>query len=354
MRNPFAEFMKHAFIVFVLFFAFFPMYIMLNISMKNNKQFTRGWLTPNALSGIWDRWEEEELSPGSWDPRYQSWANELLERKAENRPPKQYPFLTVDKLYKKWADAGYPMTEAQARKDIKLGLMMPKSGPQTWHFENWAYGWNVVGGYIFNTVFVGVTAVFCSLTLSLCSAFFFARYDMPMKTFFWYFFLILMLMPGVANLIPLFVLLKEINLLNSLWALVIVGISGGQVMQIYILRNFIEEVPKDLFDAAEVDGASPLQQIWHIVVPMSGSILSTLAILQFIAVWNNFILPYVVIRDDELLTLAAGLVKLDGEYEKLWGPMMAGYSIAALPLVVIFIFTMRLFVKGIAAGAIKG
>jgi len=92
----------------------------------------------------------------------------------------------------------------------------------------------------------------------------------------------------------------------------------------------------------------------YIVLPMSGSVISTLAILQFISVWNDFLLPFIVIRDDSLLTLAAGLIKLDGEYVKQWGEMMAGYSLASLPLVVIFLFTMRLFVRGISAGAIKG
>jgi len=90
------------------------------------------------------------------------------------------------------------------------------------------------------------------------------------------------------------------------------------------------------------------------VLPMSGSVISTLAILQFISVWNDFLLPFIIIRDDALLTLAAGLIKLDGEYVKQWGEMMAGYSIASLPLVLIFLFTMRLFVRGIAAGAVKG
>ena len=79
-----------------------------------------------------------------------------------------------------------------------------------------------------------------------------------------------------------------------------------------------------------------------------------MAILQFISVWNDFLLPFVIIRDDALLTMAAGLIKLDAEYVKRWGEMMAGYSIASLPLVLIFLFTMRLFVRGISAGAIKG
>jgi ABC-type glycerol-3-phosphate transport system permease component len=74
----------------------------------------------------------------------------------------------------------------------------------------------------------------------------------------------------------------------------------------------------------------------------------------FISVWNDFLLPFIIMRDDRLLTLAAGLIKLNGEYVKQWGEMMAGYSIASLPLVLVFLFTMRLFVRGISAGAVKG
>ena len=75
---------------------------------------------------------------------------------------------------------------------------------------------------------------------------------------------------------------------------------------------------------------------------------------MFISVWNDFLLPFIIMRDDRLLTLAAGLIKLNGEYVKQWGEMMAGYSIASLPLVLVFLFTMRLFVRGISAGAVKG
>jgi ABC-type glycerol-3-phosphate transport system permease component len=109
-----------------------------------------------------------------------------------------------------------------------------------------------------------------------------------------------------------------------------------------------------LFESAEIDGAGVLQQIWHIVVPLSGSILSTLAIMQFLGNWNRLMLPLVIMRDDELLTVPVGLMRLQGEYVKQWGQLMAGYAISSIPLVLLFLFTMRLFVRGIAAGAIKG
>jgi len=222
------------------------------------------------------------------------------------------------------------------------------------HLENYAIAWKNVSKYIFNTIFISLTSIILTFFLTINAAYFFARFKMPGTRFFWYFFLILMLMPHVASLIPLFVLLKNMNLLNTFWALIIVYVAGGQVIQIYVLRNFIEDIPQDLFDAAEVDGASHLQQVYNIVLPMSGSILSTLGILQFIGLWNDYILPLVVMRDDEMLTLAVGLVRMDSEYIKEWGQLMAGYTIASVPMILIFIFTMKMFVKGLSSGAVKG
>lgn len=239
-------------------------------------------------------------------------------------------------------------------KDGAQFVARPFTPTFPFHWENYRHAWDMVAPYVFNTIFVCVTSVVLTFVLSLNAAFFFARYRMPGHKFLWYFFLILMLMPGVANLVPLFMLIKELNLLNTFWALMVVYVTGGQVVQIFILRNFIEDIPQDLFDAAEVDGASPLKQVYHIVLPMSGSVLSTLGILQFIGLWNDYILPLIVMRDDNMLTLAVGLVRMDGEYVKDWGALMSGFTIASIPMVLIFLFTMRLFVKGLAAGAVKG
>ena len=322
MRSTWGEFGKHIFILSVLVFAFFPLYVTFAISVKNNKQFNNEPFGPLALSGLLETFEHRPAQLEAYDPKEVVLAQEAL---AAGLTP----------THPDWP---------QVRLSTK----------DTWHWENWTVAWDTVGTYIFNTIVVAVTAVVLALCCSTAAGFFFARYRMPGTTFLWYFFLVLMLMPGVANLVPLFILLRDMNLINSLLALIILGISGAQVVQIFILRNFIEEIPQDMFDAADVDGASPFRQVLYIVLPMSGSVISTLAILQFISVWNDFLLPFIIMRDDALLTLAAGLIKLDGEYVKQWGEMMAGYSIASLPLVLIFLFTMRLFVRGIAAGAVKG
>jgi len=226
--------------------------------------------------------------------------------------------------------------------------------PLAWHWENWSFAFHLILPYIANTVFVAVTGTVCSLFLAILGAYFFARHKLPFSGLLWAAFLALMLMPSVVNITPLFMLLKSLKLLNTLWALVLVGIAGGQVFNIFVLRNFIEDLPRDLFEAAEMDGASHLQQVINIVIPMSGPIIGTLAILSFLGMWNDFLLPLIVLRDQDLFTLGVGLIYLDGEYVKQWGQIMAAYFVASIPLIIVFLFTMRLFVRGLSAGAIKG
>ena len=228
------------------------------------------------------------------------------------------------------------------------------ANPLTWHWENWNFAFHLILPYIANTVFVAVTGTVSSLFLAILGAYFFARHKLPFSGLLWAAFLALMLMPSVVNITPLFMLLKSLKLLNTLWALVLVGIAGGQVFNIFVLRNFIEDLPRDLFEAAEMDGASHLQQVFNVVIPMSGPIIGTLAILSFLGMWNDFLLPLIVLRDQDLFTLGVGLIYLDGEYVKQWGQIMAAYFVASIPLIIVFLFTMRLFVRGLSAGAIKG
>lgn len=228
------------------------------------------------------------------------------------------------------------------------------SSPATWHWQNWWLGLRTIGPYIANSIFVATLGTVGTLVLATLGAYFFARKPMPGARILWAAFLTLMLIPSVANIVPLFSLMKQLNLLNSLMGLVVVAIAMGQVFNIFVLRNFIEDLPKDLFEAAHIDGATHLQQVWHVVVPLSAPILGTLSILTFLGLWNEFLLPLIVLRDPELFTVGVGLIYLDAQYVKDWGQLMAAYFIASIPLIVIFLFCMRLFVRGLSSGAVKG
>lgn len=237
---------------------------------------------------------------------------------------------------------------------IPSQLEHPDVDTSTWHWSNYVYGAKLVIPYVANTVFVAVLSAVGTLCLSLMGAYFFARHKMPLSSLLWVFFIFLMMMPHIANIVPLFSLLKNLNLLNTLWALIIVHIAGAQAFNLFVLRNFIEDIPKDLFEAAEMDGAGHFRQLIHIVIPMSGSIIGTLAILLIIGSWNEYLLPLIVLRDKELFTVGVGLLYLDGAYVKQWGLMMASFFVASIPLIIIFLFTMKLFIRGLSSGGLKG
>ncbi len=270
-----SEFFKHAWIWFILVFAFYPLFVMLVISFKTNEQY--------------------QANPWFFD------------------------------------------------------------SPAAWKWDNWAVAWGIVKNYIANSIVVSVTAVLLGMMMVVLCSYVLARYRFVGHSIVYYGVVASMFLPGTAaTLVTMFWLIKNLGMINSLWGLIIVGATGGQVVGIFILKQFVEDIPKELFESAQLDGAGHIRQIFNIVLPLSGSILATVAIMNFLGVWNNVMLPLLVLRDDEKLTIPVGLLRLEGEYVKQWGQMMAGYAIASIPLIVLFIFTMRLFVKGLAAGAIKG
>ena len=222
------------------------------------------------------------------------------------------------------------------------------------HWHNWVDAWNLISSSVANSIFISTLGTALTLFFALCGAYFFARLRMPLSTFFWNALLVLLMMPSVANLVPLFRLLADLSLLNTLTALILVGTSAGQIFAIFVLRNFVAEIPQDLFEAAEIDGANHFQQMRAVVLPLCGPILGTVGVMHFISEWNEFVLPLIVIRDSAALPVMVQLQRLAGEYIKFFGPLMAGYAMASVPVIVLFVFSMRLFVKGMTEGSIKG
>ncbi len=224
-----------------------------------------------------------------------------------------------------------------------------------WNWSNWSFAWDTVSGFIWNSIFVSVLSTLTTISMVLLSAYALARYRFPGRNIIFYGIIASMFLPGTAaTLVTLFDLLKRLNLINSLWALVLMGTNSGQIAGIFLIKQFIEDIPGSLFEAAQMDGAGHLHQIRHIVLPMSIPVISICMIMDFLGTWNNVILPLVVLRDEELLTIPVGLMRLEGEYVKEYGQMMAGFAISSIPLVIMFLFTMKTFVKGLAAGAVKG
>ncbi len=250
----------------------------------------------------------------------------------------------------------------------------------TWplHFENYIQAFEYVGPFIGRTVFVVVVTTFIATFLGTLCAFYFAQFRFTGKRFFFGYIIALMMIPGILNLIPLYVLVTQMDgllrsfsgsvngllglerwgrpidlrLLNTLWALILPAAAGGQVMMIYVLRQFFEAQPSALFEAARIDGASRFQQYRHVALPLAKPIIGTMMIINVVALWNDYIWPLVVLQKDHF-TVSIGLKFLEGQNYVEYGPLMAGYTLSAIPLFVMFLFAMKLFIEGIASGAIK-
>ncbi len=206
-----------------------------------------------------------------------------------------------------------------------------------------------------NTLFVVASAVALTLVVSALSGYVFATMKFPGKNFFYMAIMALMMIPGILYLAPNYSLIQSYGLYNTRWALILPWVSGGQVLGIILCRNAIESVPKDLFEAAKIEGCGELQALLHIAVPLAKPMLSTIAVMKLVDYYNDFIWPMMVIESNtkQVITVAVKVFTSSVGSTEI-GAMFAGYVIATIPLFILFMFTSRLYMEGMTAGAVKG
>ncbi len=227
--------------------------------------------------------------------------------------------------------------------------------PDPVRWENYRDGWVTMRRYMFNSLWYSIASVIMVVFLSSISGYVFARHKFPGKEVIYVAILALLMVPGILTLIPAFVLVKELGLFNTPWALILPWTAGGQIFGILLCRSSFATLPQDLFDAAKVDGASELQQYTRIALPLSWPILVTLSIMQLVGNYNDFIWPLLTIADQDIQVVTVGLTQFRNEFGTInWGPRMAAYAVSSLPLVILFAFGMRYYVRGLTSGAVKG
>ena len=227
--------------------------------------------------------------------------------------------------------------------------------PDPVRWENYRDGWFTMRRYMFNSLWYSLVSVFFVVFLSSISGYVFARHKFPGKELIYVAILALLMVPGILTLIPSFVLVKELGLFNTPWALILPWTAGGQIFGILLCRSYFATLPQDLFDAAKVDGASELQMYLKIALPLSWPILVTLSIMQLVGNYNDFIWPLLTIADQDIQVVTVGLTQFRNEFGTInWGPRMAAYAVSSLPLVILFAFGMRYYVRGLTSGAVKG
>lgn len=221
------------------------------------------------------------------------------------------------------------------------------------YFENYSFAWQTVSPFLMNTVIITVAATLGIVILASISGFILARFVFPLREAIYYIIISLMMIPGILSLIPLFILIRDLQLIDSSWGLIGPYIAGGIPFGIFLMRGFMEKLPGELFEAAYIDGASIFQSFMKIAVPLSRPIITTLIILNILNTWNDVILPSIVLTDDAKKTVAVGLLTFTSQFNEQVGPLFAGYIITSLPLLLFFIIASRQFISGMTSGALK-
>jgi multiple sugar transport system permease protein len=206
--------------------------------------------------------------------------------------------------------------------------------------------------YYGNSAFVAVANVFSSLFTSSLLGFLFAKYEFRGKRIFFGWFMLGMMIPGQMTMIPSYLILSKIGLLNTLWGLVV--FSALDAFGIFMLRQFIETIPNELLDAARIDGASEWQLYWRIVLPQLGAALATLGTLNFMANWNNYLWPMVVITKVERRTLPVILTWYNSQHSSRQNIVMAATVLVVIPILFVYFFFQRWIVRGFTMSGIKG
>jgi ABC-type glycerol-3-phosphate transport system permease component len=242
------------------------------------------------------------------------------------------------------------ITSLKTLKQYRANFWLP-----AWpvHLENYADAWQAVAPYMLNSIVVTVVSTIGVVCVSCLAAFAFARMSFPGRELLYYLVIFLLMVPAVLALVPTFLLIKNVGLMDTLWALILPYIAAGQVLAIFIMRSFFASLPEELFEAARIDGAGEIWVFFNIAVPLVRPVLVTIAILQVLSSWNDFLWPFLVIKSDSLKTLVVGLVGFEGRFSTDYGPLMAGYAIASIPLLILFLVAMRSFIEGLSQGALK-
>ncbi len=232
----------------------------------------------------------------------------------------------------------------------------PQWIPKDLHWDNYAKVFTKMPFFIYlkNSVFISVLTIFGTLLSSSLVAYAFACLKWPGRDWLFVFVLATMMLPAQVTMIPVFVLYKQFGWLNTFKPLIVPAFFGGGAFNIFLLRQFFLTIPKELFEAARLDGCSEFKIYWKIALPLAKPALATVAILTYMSTWNDFLGPLIYLSDKLKGTLALGLAMFVGQYQTEWGVLMAASVLVMLPVIVLFFLFQKYFIRGFMMSGIKG
>jgi raffinose/stachyose/melibiose transport system permease protein len=241
-------------------------------------------------------------------------------------------------------------------KSTREIFQRPFGLPATWSLENFTKVWVEArfGAYFQNSVIVTAASAIILVALGAMASYALGRFQFRGNDLLYVYFLSGLLLPIRLAIIPLFILMRNLNLLDNLWSLILIYAASGLPSAIFILTGFFRQLPADLDSAARIDGASEWTIFTRVMVPLVRPALVIVTIYNVIPIWNDFFFPLVFIKSDRLKTLPLGMTTFFGQYYTDYAALFAGLTLAALPVIALYVALSQHFIRGLTAGAIKG
>lgn len=239
-------------------------------------------------------------------------------------------------------------------KDLQEIFAYPPTWwPEHFTFDNYTDAFRAApfGRFYFNSLLVAVVVTLGQLVTCSMAAYAFARMEFRGRDVLFYLFLGTMMVPAHVTMIPSFMILHWMGLIDSYGALILPGLASA--FGTFLLRQFFLTLPKELEEAAFIDGCGRFRVLWQIILPLARPALATLAVFTFMGVFNDFLWALIVVNSQELYTVQLGLAIFRDRYSTEWGPLMAGSVVATLPVLLLFFFAQKHFIQGIALSGLK-
>jgi len=232
----------------------------------------------------------------------------------------------------------------------------PRLIPETITLENFetAFTSRNFGRAFLNSALVALATCVIVTTLAATTAYSFARFEFRGKRVIYGGLLLMLMIPGVVLLIPQFIMANNLGLRNSLPGLVLVYSAGPLAFNTFLMRGFFESLPRELEEAAIIDGANSFTVFWRVMLPLAAPAISTVAVFSFLGAWDEYILALNFLTDENLRTLPIAIANFRGQHSTNWGLVFAGSLTAVIPTVLLFIVFQRYFIQGITTGAVRG
>lgn len=203
-----------------------------------------------------------------------------------------------------------------------------------------------------NSVTVSLSITAFHVVFDTMAGYAFAKRRFPGRTLLFWLVIGTMMVPTYVTLVPLYIVTRDLRLLNTLLAVILPGMAS--VFGIFLMRQYIQTLPSELLDAARIDGCGELRTFWYVIFPLSKPAIGALAIFTFVRHWNDFLWPLIVLNNSSRYTLPVGVAGLQGEFTTDYGIIFAGAALAALPMILFFLLFQRYFLEGVRMGALKG